>query len=343
MIGGNPLDAPSAPGTGRASIRFRIVREVDPEEAESPPPGGSILSDYETAQFGRASPAQLRFNTASVRALLAQANLADLSAVRAETIEDWLAALARSGASPKTCRNRLAGVGAVLTWLRKRRLIAHNPARDVEPPTLNDPPHVYLREADRDRAMRIAADHGIECEVGLALYAGLRMSELRRLRWQDVFLEDRCLVVLKAKGRSGRTKWRRVWLHSRAIDCLRRQKDRTGLSAVAPTEWVFPGGRRRRDGLPGGGTWTRNQPRGRESWLALLRPLQAALPTFALVPKGQAGRGWHLLRHTFASLGLQHGIGMKRISEWLGHSTISTTERHYAWLEDAYDPEIEKL
>jgi integrase len=40
---------------------------------------------------------------------------------------------------------------------------------------------------------------------------------------------------------------------------------------------------------------------------------------------------------------LQHGVAMAKISLWLGHSSIVTTERHYAWLADRYDPDCEKI
>lgn len=42
---------------------------------------------------------------------------------------------------------------------------------------------------------------------------------------------------------------------------------------------------------------------------------------------------FHDLRHSCASLLLKHGVPMKQIQEWLGHSDISTTATIYAHLD----------
>lgn len=345
-------DPRAVEGAERAGIRFRIVRDDDSEGAARDAECNAILAEYERARFGRASAAQLRFNAAAVRSVLGSAGLRDPRNIRAAHLEDWLAALARGGMSPKTLRNHIGGAGAVLTWMRRRGHIDHNPARDIDLPAVEDPPHIYLSESERATALRLAEAAGIGPEVTLALYGGLRMSELRRLRWRDVDLDGKALMVLGAKGRNGKRKWRRLWLHSRCIAALRAHRDRRFGRLTVPSaaeggpgtgEWVFPGGRLRKSGADGGGTWTQDQPRGRDKWLGLLKPLQDPMPIFQSLPKGSTGRGWHLLRHTYASLALQHGVEMKKISQWLGHSSIVTTERHYAWLADRYDPDIEKL
>jgi integrase len=53
------------------------------------------------------------------------------------------------------------------------------------------------------------------------------------------------------------------------------------------------------------------------------------------------GRGWHLLRHTFARRLAQQGVSLYKIAAWLGHRDIRTTQV-YAHLQAAYDPEIER-
>jgi site-specific recombinase XerD len=53
------------------------------------------------------------------------------------------------------------------------------------------------------------------------------------------------------------------------------------------------------------------------------------------------GRGWHLLRHTFASRAVQAGVTIEKIGGWMGHSSAAAT-RIYAHLAESYDPDIEK-
>lgn len=42
---------------------------------------------------------------------------------------------------------------------------------------------------------------------------------------------------------------------------------------------------------------------------------------------------FHDLRHSCASLLYAHGVSLKDIQEWLGHSTISTTANIYTHLD----------
>jgi integrase len=47
-----------------------------------------------------------------------------------------------------------------------------------------------------------------------------------------------------------------------------------------------------------------------------------------LTQAGIANASWHVLRHTYASRLLQHGVDIVAVSRLLGHSTIQTTMRY---------------
>jgi len=53
-------------------------------------------------------------------------------------------------------------------------------------------------------------------------------------------------------------------------------------------------------------------------------------------------RGWHLLRHTFASRAAQAGVPIPKLSAWMGHKSIATT-MIYAHLAPGYDADIERV
>lgn len=49
------------------------------------------------------------------------------------------------------------------------------------------------------------------------------------------------------------------------------------------------------------------------------------------------GRGvqrchWYTLRHTFASQLVMAGVSIYKVARFLGHASVTTTERHYAQL-----------
>lgn len=67
---------------------------------------------------------------------------------------------------------------------------------------------------------------------------------------------------------------------------------------------------------------------------ALIKPdyISAAFPKF-LDSHGLRRIRFHDLRHSCASLLLAHGVPMKQIQEWLGHSDFSTTANIYSHLD----------
>ena len=72
----------------------------------------------------------------------------------------------------------------------------------------------------------------------------------------------------------------------------------------------------------------------------LIKPgyVTQAFPKF-LKKNGFRKIRFHDLRHSCATLLYKHGVGMKDIQEWLGHSTIATTANIYTHLD--YSSKVE--
>ena len=78
-------------------------------------------------------------------------------------------------------------------------------------------------------------------------------------------------------------------------------------------------------------------------WLRYsLDPIRELIPTIANMPKGNTGRGWHIIRHTFATKLARAGVELFKIKEWMGHRSINTTMR-YGHLQNQYDKAIELI
>lgn len=281
-----------------------------------------------------ASAAQVRRTVGCIRRFSSSAAAAGTGWARQLTragISRHLATMLAGGASAKTVRNHHAAISTFCNFLADAGALPGNPAAGLVLPRIPKRVPNFLDEDDLAEALRLAAGARIGNEVALAVNTGLRMSELQRLAWADVNLEARVLLVRVAKGGQPR----QVPLNEAAIAALTNQARRTGRHA-----YVFPGGRVTRSGQAGRGTWDRGGPRGRDWWLSALAPLQEAIPAFRLARKGSTGRGWHLLRHTFASRLAQAGVDLKIIGEWMGHRSVTTTEI-YAHLQPCYDRRIE--
>jgi len=133
--------------------------------------------------------------------------------------------------------------------------------------------------------------------VLLSFNTGLRRGEVLQLRWADVDLPQRELIVRGDNAKSGKT--RHIPLNNEALTTLRQWRlDSTSI------EWVFSGcGGKRMQAV-------------KSSWKRVLH--RAGIVDFR----------WHDLRHHFASRLVMNGVDLNTVRELLGHSDLSMTLRY---------------
>ncbi len=167
----------------------------------------------------------------------------------------------------------------------------------------------YLTEAE---AEAILAAPDLEKWAGrrdralflLAIQAGLRVSELTRLRLADVVLGPGAHVRCQGKGR----KERRTPLRAGTTRVLRAWLRERGGS---PDDPLFPSARGHhlsRDGVA----------------YLLARHVSTAAASCPSLSRKRVTP--HVLRHTTAMTLLQHGVDRSVIALWLGHESMQTTE-----------------
>lgn len=140
----------------------------------------------------------------------------------------------------------------------------------------------------------------------LLLQTGLRVSELRDLRCEDIVLTVGPHVRCRGKGRKERC----TPLTRDVVSVIKRWiTERGGL----PTEPAFPS---RRDTLL-----------SRDA-IERLVTKYAALATTACASLGKKRVSPHVLRHTTAVSLLQAGNDRSVIALWLGHESIETTQMY---------------
>src|ERR671938_1433728 len=135
----------------------------------------------------------------------------------------------------------------------------------------------------------------------LMLRCGLRVSEVAQLRLSDIDWEQKALLVRQGKGRKDR--W--VYLSADAIEGLRECL--AIRPAFVPGEHFFWNQKRQ------------NQPLS-------IKAIQKKIERYAKA--GEVTASCHSLRHTFASNLLEEGAEVISIKEFLGHESITTSERY---------------
>ncbi len=216
-------------------------------------------------------------------------------------IEAYKAAKLESGLAAKTVNNHLAVLRRLLGIAHQWDLLDNKPK--LAPLKTAAPGFRFL---DFDEAIRLvdSADGEWRCMVLLGLRTGLRLGELRALRWEDVDLKVGKLVVRRAVwkntvGTPKSGKSREVELSNEALIALKSHRHLRG-------ELVF---------CQDDGTMLTE---GACRWPLWRASRRAGIPKL----------GWHVLRHTFASHLVMRGVPLKAVQELLGHADIKMTMRY---------------
>lgn len=244
-----------------------------------------------------------------------------LGQIRPQHIEAWIADR-RQAMAPATLARMVAILSAALNRAVRGDLILRNPVSRVDPIHV-DEEEVRPLSAEAARAILSATrgqvDHAL---YAVALGTGLRLGELLGLRWADIDMEARQLRV-RHQMQHGKPSPLKQTGHRRSISLspwlMSVLQDHAALLKVgrqaAGQKWrecglVFP----TEHGTP---------QRAANTWLAWQR-LQQRL--------GMEPTKFHNLRHTAASLALQAGVPLWKVSRILGHKNVAVTFRVYSHL-----------
>lgn len=246
-------------------------------------------------------------------------------------IKGMLAALRepREGKEPlsgRSQRNAYRVLKKALSWAARQkgpnggRLLSTNPADEVDAPKVEAVDMRTLNEAETVRLLQAAADSPIAALVHLAVFTGMRRSELLGLQWRDVDLTLANIQVRRGlhslKGGVIRIEEpkslhsrRKVDLSPTAVLALRRHREQMEAHAASLDATI-----------------TNQTPVFARPDLTPMLP-DSVSHQFARVAKkaGLGTLGLHALRHTHASHLLKQGIHPKVVQERLGHSSIQIT------------------
>ena len=126
--------------------------------------------------------------------------------------------------------------------------------------------------------------------------AGLRVSEVVRLKPTDIESDRMLIRVRQAKGKKDRY----TILAQRLLEELRQY-----WKLYRPGEWLFPGSDRTRP--------------------MAIRSAQKAYYTTREAAGIRHGRSIHVLRHSFGTHLLEAGVDLLTIRQWMGHNSLGTT------------------
>ena len=205
--------------------------------------------------------------------------------------------------------------------------IQNNPARVVSPPKYTSPEMDFYTEHEITQLLLAVKGTSIDALIHLALTTGLRQSEILGLKWSDVDWDRNTISI--------RRQLRRKHKKPNYFSSLKTKSGiRTisvGINTMQKIREHYQIQKEKRD-------------RDRQEWEdnGLLFPTSVGTPMgqdnlyrrFKAIIRSSGLRDirFHDLRHTAASLMLNHGISPLIVAKRLGHSKVSITLDTYGHL-----------
>ena len=220
--------------------------------------------------------------------------------------------------APGTVRNTIVTLKSAWRWAASIGIADATSPWDMRPPAAENRVEYLSRSevagllaaADADREV-------IAIAVRLAVFAGLRVSEVFGLRWRSVDL-DRGVLTIRNGYRDAPTKARR--------------------------ERIIPMTDQLRDALL---SWQRSCPSVDIVCPSMVGAAKAKRPDirrlYHRAKLSVPSAPWHVLRHTFASHFLMSGGSLLTLSRLLGHTTVAITQIYSHLSAEHVAEEVKKL
>lgn len=224
----------------------------------------------------------------------------------------------KGGLSPKTVRDLLSIIKAVLDFAKEQKYIGE--VITLTYPKYSQQEMRVLSKQEQTSLEKTLADNMDSYKLGifLCLYTGLRLGEVCALQWQDISMEHGVLSVRKTVQRIRSTDGG----GSKTKIIIDVPKSKSSLRQIPLPDFLVD---RMRCFLENENSFILS---GSENQPLELRTLQNHFKQYiSLSSIGQVN--FHTLRHTFATRCIEAGVDIKSLSEILGHSNVNITLNRY--------------
>ena len=261
-----------------------------------------------------------------------------LQKVSAPVINKYMKAMKDKGLSDNTIRKHFVLLKDCFGNAIKEEKMLKNPLDKVEQLKEKRTERDYYTPEQFTKLLEIVKGEEIEIVVRLAGMLGLRKSEILALKWKNVDLENKKIGIVEAITRAGSvvvekdtknaSSYRFISLPDVVVKLLVKIK-----AEQVENKIFLGGGYQDRDFVIARPDGTiRNTNYWNNVMLRIVKEHKLEKITL------------HGLRHSFASIANDRGIGMLQISKLLGHSTISTTSKIYTHMfDDTHQDAISKV
>jgi len=240
--------------------------------------------------------------------------------ITVDELVDWIRDMRRAGYAPHSVHNYWAPINLVMRFAVRRGALASNPADQLTSAERPKPGLGRRRFLDKHEmeCLLSAATDRYRVAIACGLFAGLRLSELLGLVWDDIDFRGEAIRVRFQMGRDGKRRPLKTAAARRDVILMKPLASELLRLRVAspfsgPGDLVFCS--------------TMGATIGHRNLTA--RGLEKAATR-----SGVDGATFHVLRHTFASMLIARGHDPVFVSRQLGHANPAITLKVYAHLFD---------
>lgn len=279
-------------------------------------PATKHLEDYlEWCRMDGQAPAGLRTKETQIRLFLESSGSRCLRDITPTRLARFMAEIVRRGRAPRTANLHRMNVLAFVNWCQDhRRITSHDITRRTVP-KLDEAKDCRrkrraLTESELERLKMASLSSGRWWIYQLAVWTGLRRSELRRLRWSSVDLEGGEIHVPASITKNGQDATLPILEAAReSLEALRRLNPESEL--VVPR-------------VPADETFYRDLE---------LAGIQGRTATGSCATNAAGERvDFHALRTTCATMMANANVAVLHLKRFMRHGSIAMTDRHYAKL-----------
>lgn len=128
-----------------------------------------------------------------------------LEEIQKREIRLWLNTLSERGFKPNTVHSKLTCLKTFLTYCYEEGYISVNPAKGVKYPKKGEAIPYYLTRRQLAQLRRVVEGKKTERAVIEVLYTtGIRISELAKMKKEDIDWAEKCILIPEGKGKKGR-------------------------------------------------------------------------------------------------------------------------------------------
>jgi integrase len=240
-------------------------------------------------------------------------------------LQSLIERLRQKGLSASSISNILNPVQALYRRSMQLGHVMHNPCRDISLPTIRSRREHAAEPQDAGCMIR-ALPESDQCVWALAFYSGLRLGEMRALRFEDI------------DEKAGLIHVERSWDRAEGVIATKSFAGRRDVPIIAALRPFLAAQRARC-------TW---QPEG----LALGVSARAPFTPSSLYRHSE--KAWkdagfprvtpHQARHSFASYLIAAGVDVKAVTEIMGHASVRESfDRYGHLLRDSHANTVAKL